>query len=469
MTFPLSEKEWYLKRDDRTNRVYEVQGFEDFKVGIILGDAIANDFQCQVMTWIIGNILTRWCRHITFQIPDQVISKINFFEGNNFKNSIKKTLLQIDPYITLEFDKVDEDKVNKICIIGSRIKRISKKAIWVDCDGWLAGIGIKSREMDSKQTNSKNILGAVFAACLGSSELFRQAIGSKSLQEEQWYSLWDFKKSLRKDKLKNAPFIEDWSFGHIHQPGCGAVGSSFNYLLALTNWSGSIDLIDFDNITYSNCNRSLPFTPFQAAKKLPKVKACIDILENNPNIKCRYYICDYSEYIKQDNFLKPPPDLILCLANQKIIWSNIQNNLPPIVFHATTTPNWGVNFGRHIPKQEWCILCRFHDEANRLHQFITECGKGTIIDKNNTEPTLGVLPFLSPMSSVLLLAEIAKMAFTEKYPVNYNFIEFSFKTPKGNFLASTGQINKDCICINQDIKSYLEPINKTRYWYLVNN
>ncbi len=51
--------------------------------------------------------------------------------------------------------------------------------------------------------------------------------------------------------LKNALYFNDWDFGHIHQPGCGAVGSSFNYLLALTDWSGSIDLIDFDNINYS--------------------------------------------------------------------------------------------------------------------------------------------------------------------------------------------------------------------------
>ena len=469
MTFPLGKQEWYLMRDDRTGRVCDAHGFEDFKVGIIVSSEIANDFQCQVMTWLIGNILTRWCRYITFQIPEHVVSKLNILKGNNFKNSIEETLLQIDPYLTLKFDRVDENKVNAICVVGNQIERIPKRAIWIDCDGWLAGIGIYPRRKNSRQIDSKNILGASFAACLGCSELFRQAIGNEPLQEEQWFSLWDFKKSLSKDKLKNAAYINNWTFGHVHQPGCGAVGSSFNYLLALTEWSGSIDLIDFDNIDYSNCNRSLPFTAYQAADKMPKVEACIDILNFNPRISCRKFLCDYSHYIEQGNFLKPPPDLILCLANQKNIWGVIQNNLPPIVLHATTTTNWGINFGRHIPKKEWCIFCRFSDEVKRLDQFTPVCGKGTMVEENDTLPILGVLPFLSPMSAILLLTEMAKMAFSEKYPVNSNFLEFSFKTSVGNFLASIGQINKDCICRRQEIETYLEPIKKTQYWYLVIN
>ena len=469
MTFPLSKQEWYLKRDDRTRRVNEIEGFENFKVGLIISDEIANDFQCQVMTWIMGNILARWCRYIIFQIPEHVVSSLNFSKGNNFKDSFKEALLQIDPYLNLEFNDVDENKVDVVCVIGNQKEQFSKKHIWIDCDGWLTGIGAYPRKEYSGRIASKNILGASFAACLACSELFGRAIGKEPMQEqEQWYSLWDFKKSLSKNELKNSLYINNWEFGHVHQPGCGAVGSSFNYLLALTNWSGSIDFIDFDAVGYSNCNRALPFTAYQAANEVTKVDVCLDLLKVNPRIHCRKFSHNYSEYIKQGNFFKPTPDLILCLANQGTIWPDIQQNLPPIVFHATTTTNWGINFGRHIPKKEWCILCRFSDEVKRLHRFTPECGKGTLVEDDGATPILGVLPFLSPMGAILLLAEMAKMAFPE-YPVNSNFIDFSFKTSVGKFLASAGQINDDCICRRQEIDTYLEPIKKTKYWYLVNN
>jgi len=467
MTFPLSKQEWYLTRDDRTRRVHEVKGFDDFKVGIIVSDEIGNDFQCQIMTWIIGNILARWCRYIRLQVPQHVISELNLSKGGNFNDSLQRALLHIDPYLTLEFDQVDENKMDAVCVIGNLTGQFSKKAIWIDCDGWLTGMGPFPRKKCHGREKSENILGASFAACLGCSELFRRATSKVAIKDQElWYSLWDFKKSAGKNELKNPPYINSWDFGHVHQPGCGAVGSSFDYLLALTNWSGSIDLIDFDTVTYSNCNRSLDFTAYQAVHETAKVEACAEILNFNPAIRARKFLRDYSEFVGQGNFLAPPPDLILCLANQGTIWADIQHNLPPIVLHATTTPNWGVNFGRHIPRKEWCILCRFSEEIKRLHSFTPECGRGTVAVENCTAPILGVLPFLSPLAAILLLAEMSKMAFSN-YPVNANFVEFSFVASIGNFLASTGQINEDCICLRQDIRTYPEPIKKTKYWHLV--
>lgn len=465
MTFSLARDDWYLKRDDRTRRVTETQRFENFKAEIVLGDEFADDFQCQIMLWLMANTLARWCRHITFQIPPKIVSLLNFSKGENFIDSIQKALLQIDPYLNLDFNHVD-DRADEVCVIGSQDGLFSKKAIWVDCDGWIAGMGLYPRKEYSRQPNDRNILGASFAACLGCSELFRRANGKKPLQDQElWYSLIDFKKSSCKNELNNASYRDYWEFGHVHQPGCGAVGSSLDYLLALTDWSGSIDLIDSDIIDYSNCNRSLAFTAYQASEEAPKVEICSDTLGINPKIRCRKFPSDYSDYIKESNFFNPPPDLILCLANQGTIWTDIQHNLPPVVLHATTTPNWAVNFGRHIPKKEWCILCRFFDEAKHLHRFVPACGKGVVVGEG-AEPILGALPFLSPMAAILILAEMAKMALPD-YPLTPNFLEFSFKTSSGAFLMSHGPIREDCICRNQDLDIYLDLIKRSKYWNFV--
>jgi hypothetical protein len=467
MTFPLRNQDWYLKRDDRTRRVDGVAGFEEFKVGIIVSDELGNDFQCQIMTWLMGNVLARWCRYITIQVPQDVKSELNLSKGDNFSDSIQRALLNIDPYLALKIDQVDENAMDAVCVIGNHKGQFSKKAIWIDSDSWLTGIGTYPRKKYHGRIKSENILGASFAACLGCAELFRRATTKEAIEDQEvWYSLWDFKKSVSKSELRNPPYINNWEFGHAHQPGCGAVGSSFDYLLALTNWSGSIDLIDFDAVTYSNCNRSLGFTAYQAVHGIAKVDACAEILNFNPAIRSRKFLCDYSQYIGQCNFLAPPPDLIFCLANQGTIWADIQHNLPPIVVHATTTPNWGVNVGRHIPKKEWCILCRFSDEVKRLHSFTPECGKGTEVYENRATPILGVLPFLSPMAAILLLAEMSKMALSN-YPVNANFVDFSLMTSIGKFITTMGQINGDCVCRRQEMDTYAEPIKETRYWHLV--
>lgn len=466
MTFPLVMDDWYSKRDDRTRRVAETQKFGNYKVGIILEDEFADDFQCQIMLWILANTLARWCRYITFQIPSEVVSLLNFSKGDNFRDLIQKVLLQIDPYLNLDFNHV-EDKVDGVCVVGGQDRPFSKKVIWIDCDGWIAGVGLYPKKKYPRQANDRNILGASFAACLGCSELFRRANSKKPLQDQEaWYSLLDFEKLSNKSGLRNSSYCDNWDFGHIHQPGCGAVGSSFNYLLALTNWRGSIDLIDFDVIDYSNCNRSLAFTFYQAANSTTKTDICLDILSTNPEIRCRRFLSDYSDYIKKDNFLKPPPDLILCLANQGTIWLDIQQNLPPLVLHATTTPNWAVNFGRYIPRKEWCILCRFFDESKRLHRFVPACGKGAIAEEESEEPILGALPFLSPMAAILILAEMAKMGLSG-YPLTSDFLEFSFKSSTGVFLISKGTIREDCICRNQNLDIYLEPIKRSKYWYLI--
>ncbi len=202
MTFPLNKEDWYLERDNRTCRVTETQGFENFKVGIVVSDEIKDSFQCQIMVWIITNILARWCRYITIQISSQTVSELNFSKGEIFKNSFEKNLLQIDPYLTLEFNNVDENKVDAVCLIGNQTGKFFNKAIWIDCDGWLAGIG-KYPKKDHSRNIDKNILGASFAACLGCSELFRRATGKQPLEEqEQWYSLWDFKKTSNKNEFK---------------------------------------------------------------------------------------------------------------------------------------------------------------------------------------------------------------------------------------------------------------------------
>ena len=459
MTFPLTKEEWYQKRDDRTKRVNSASGFEGFKLGVIVNPKIESSFAIQVMTATSLNLLARWCRHIVIQMPNTPSSFPGLACGS-LKEQLKQNLSQIDPYGKFEFAEVNSKECSKTLFIGLDKKITAlNEGIWVDGSGWVAGIGNKIPEKSIDRNASLNPTGPAFASCLGVAELFRQATGLPSSGEPTWYSLYDYSRSTDPATCSCPDYVGSFDFGRIQQIGCGAVGSSLDLLLSFTEWRGTIDLIDFDKVEFTNCNRSLTFSAYDAVNGRKKVDACADVFKGNLNP----IIFDgtYIDFVNAGKFGDSPPDLILCLANEQNVWSTIQNNFPPLTLHATTTPNWAVNFGRHIPKKEWCILCRFADSVE--HNFTPVCAEGVVKKATEKEEAvLGVLPFLSTTAAVLILAEMAKLSLLN-YPINDDFIEFSTKVPDSEFQQLQRKPDTNCECTKQPV---LEHLAKSKFWKL---
>lgn len=446
--FDLIEDEWYKARDDRTRRVDGSAGFENFSLGILIDSKLESNYSLKIMVSTTLNMLARWCRLATIKIPTSISSheKIN----NNILENLEKSLYKIDPYGQFTFGDFDENEFDQVLVIGQPNDTFKKPHVWIDGYGWIAGVGYGSSHLDLQQTNKINPIGPSFASCLGIAEIFRQAIGYPLPKPYSiWHSLFDFDYSLTNPNCLNNPdFNNDLDFGRIYQIGCGAVGSSIDFLFKFTNWKSEIFLIDYDEINISNCNRSLSFNANDAAKKMKKNEVCSEVL-NHSNMSPKIFDGTYGDFINQGKISECPADLIICLANENNIWSNIQNNYPPIVFHATTTPNWGVNFGRHIPIKEWCILCRFSQDME--YEFIPQCSESEICSKGEQKETIhGVLPFLSPTSAVLILAEMAKMSMPD-YPINKNFLQFSMKSSENNIFQMQRNKNEKsyCYCLKQ--------------------
>lgn len=458
MTFPLTEEEWYKKRDDRTKRVNGVSGFEGFTLGVLVNPQIESSYAIQVMTTISLNLLARWCRNIVIQMPETSSS----FPGlacENLKEKLKLDLSKIDPYGKFEFADVKAKKFSKTLFIGiDRTTTTIDEGIWIDGFGWLAGIGNEIPEKNLNQNDSLNPTGPAFASCLGVAELFRQAAGLPDFSgKPTWYSLYDYSRLNDPATCSCPDYAGGFDFGRIQQIGCGAVGSSLDLLLSFTDWRGTIDLIDFDKIEFTNCNRSLTFSAYDAVNERKKVDSCADVFKGG--LKPIKFNGSYIDFVNAGNYGNSPPDLILCLANEENVWSTIQHNFPPLTLHATTTPNWAVNFGRHIPKKEWCILCRFADSI--VHNFTPTCSEGVIKKATEKEEAiLGVLPFLSTTAAVLILAEMAKLSLPN-YPINADFIEFSTKIPNLEFQQSQKKPDTDCECNKQPV---LEHQTKSKFW-----
>lgn len=463
--FPLEKNIWYQLRDDRTRRINGVSGFEGFSLGVIVNSQIGASYPIQVMTLTTLNILARWCRKLTVQLPSNSRSCLPGQEGQNLKEILAEYLLTIDPYGQFSFCDETVGDCNEILFIGQpeEFKELNERSIWVDGSGWIAGVGCGVPAMNLSLKNDGNPVGPAFASCLGVAEVFRRAIGlPPSHPGAFWYSLYDYRKVDNPSESRNLNYVSEFDFGRIHQVGCGAVASSLDFLVSLTNWKTELHLIDYDQVDVTNCNRSLAFSAYDAVDGRNKVDACADALKRNGHSVG--FKGSYADFIKQGKFIDLPADLILCLANERNVWADIQNNLPPIVFHATTTPNWAINFGRHIPKKEWCIMCRFSREIE--YGFAPNCGEGEIKVETTTEkPIQGVLPFSSSSAAVLLLAEMAKMPLTN-YPVNENFVEFSMKKLGLDFHLLQRGAEEGCICNEQSLNLYPVEVKSSKFWRL---
>ena len=459
--FPLNREEWYRIRDDRTKRVDGASGFEDYSLGVVIDPKEISFYSIQVMAIIALNILGRWCRKIRIEIPKKAVSCLPYGRGQNFEKVLERMMKDADPFGDFTFGSVAEKDVNQVLLIGQNAMSPLRPSVRIDGWGWIAGIEYGA-EFQSHPAYDENPVGPAFASCLGVAEIFRQAVGLPPTNYYScWYSLFDFQRADIPTHLSNPQYHSELDLGRIHQVGCGAVGSSLNFLLSLTDWQAELFLIDYDKVDFTNCNRSLCLNPFDVVHKKYKVDVCSEIPKSS-RLQSVPFVDSYNEFVSIGYFLDNPPDIILCLANEQNIWSSIQHNYPPLVLHATTTRNWGLNFGRHIPLREWCIMCRFGDEVT--HEFTPECSTGHLeVTGNKNESALGVLPFLSTTGATLILSELAKLGKSE-YPVNKNFIQFSMKTPKGSFVQMQRHRKEGCICTEQTLKLYPSQITKTKYW-----
>ncbi len=455
--FPLSREEWYKQRDDRTFRVEGVKAFDDFSIGIVVDPSESGQYSVQVTALVCVNTLSRWCKSICIR-PVQQKSFVPSSVGLDFDKVLLDTMVSSDPYGNFQLEQFSTNDVDLIVYVGGTTTP-HQRSIVVKGSGWLAGIS-SSKSLQAVPDDNTNTVGPGFAACLASAYAFNAAI-SKAYPDvdTRWYSLLDF--TVSNSASQNNPLVDtNYHFGKILQVGCGAVGSSLDYLISLMKFNADLSIADFDSVEPPNCSSSLSFTAWDSVTTplTKKVEVCDRVLRSSGMIAKVF-----PDPFTGDIYSTVNPDLILCLANEQAAWPAIQYNYPPLVYHSTTTPNWGINFGRHIPIKEWCIVCRF---GIKDYKFKPVCS--TAVVEVEEKKILGVLPFLSPGAAIVTLAEILKLSLPG-YPLNQNFFQFSFKNLSGaEFIGQQKERRPDCeVCSTQSFDFYPKLLKGTKYFSLL--
>ncbi len=119
-----------------------------------------------------------------------------------------------------------------------------------------------------------------------------------------------------------------------------------------------------------------------------------------------------------------------------------RNNVPPLMIHASTSANWGVNHGRHIPGIDDCLLDRFLEVAHAELACATGQAKieDVVID--------AALPFASLFAGLLIVSELVR-AHLPNYPQVPNFALFDWYGPLETIQAWNRDPRVGCICGEQ--------------------
>jgi hypothetical protein len=134
-------------------------------------------------------------------------------------------------------------------------------------------------------------------------------------------------------------------------------------------------------------------------------------------------------------------DIWLPLANEFGVRSSMAQRVPPLMIQGSTTQNWGVNFGRHIPGRDECLAERFAGLASDS-KFM--CATGEALDDSGNKAD-AALPFLSFLAGLLVAVDMIRLGIAG-YPQVPNFGGFDFGGPDFKPLLADRKPNPLCYC-----------------------
>jgi hypothetical protein len=457
--FPTSQEEFYALRDDRTNGCISTRVYQSAVCAVVLSPEIAQTLSGQVMFLAAANLLSRWCRAVTLIVPPIAPHPLLGLGMNDLAEATLSQMRDADPFGA--FGLSTSPVTSEITLlIGRHHQAVSAPmTVFIDSAGWLASIGYDS-QIKLPITTDKNCLGAVAAACLGVAQMFKTATGVPVDRyfRRGIFDLFSLQSLDGNATPQSASWPSDLSIGRALMVGAGSVGSAAAYCMKLAGLTGSVTITDKDLVKIENFNRSPIFG--RATFGLTKSAAVARFLRGTL-LTSESLPLWWNEFAAQRERNTFDFDVWLPLANEFNVRFSMQNNFPPLMIHASTTANWGINHGRHMPGKDDCLADRFPVQISK--EELT-CATGQVETENN-DSVDAALPFSSLFAGLLIVADLVR-AQLPGYPQVSNFALFDWHGAFDNIQSWDRLPRPGCICTQQSRAIHARFNRDTKYWGL---
>jgi hypothetical protein len=450
----LSPDEFYRLRDDRTNRVTRDRRYPHHVVRVVAAVDTVGTYAGQVQLLVAANLLARWCRRFELGCDDAPLHPLlQLPDCPTLHGRIAREVAAADPFARFTFPPKPSPDVAYMLGIGPG-DLAEPTHFRVHADEWHAWA--TSQRTPPAVPDTQSPVGPAFAAALGIADAFKVATGMPAKMRIAAAAFSLYTRTLCPwDHPAAAPAeVGLPALGRAQMVGVGSVGSALVYLLRMLPLSGEIPLIDHDAVGYENLNRSPLFGVDDVGR--PKVEVAAEYLRSALSVTP--HAMTYGQYV-DDRGRKPGDvDLLLPLANEFQVRGTIEHNFPPLQVYGTTTPDWGINFHRHVPLRDDCSVCRFPGDAP---QPVLACSGGQV-QEPGAKPIDAALPFLSLAAAVLTLADILRVR-EPGYPHTPNFSFIDFKGPLEQVVTFDKRLRANCLCRTRSQRIHRAYIDGTRF------
>jgi len=414
---------FYTLRDDRTNRCAPSPAYQCVRCTVTLQEDLLASRTGRVLFGVVGNLLARWCRHVTFVVPtpDPVVEET------------LSVMRDADPFGTFTATTSGAPEMGIHLHLGREPHASTDQTVVVDAGGWLAWLG--TTEGPALPTDEQNILGAVAAACLGVAQVFK--IASEPQGQRLRSGVFDMCSLSWTDTIPPPRRWEAFALGRLLLVGAGSVGSAVAYVLHLAQATADLTVVDKDRVGIENLNRS-PLFGMQVIG-LPKVTALTRALTGS-TVRVAPVDAWWDEFVTASD--TGVFDIWLPLANERGVRWSMQHNIPPLMIHASTGVNGGVNFGRHIPGRGDCLIERFPDTVSAP----LACATSPVPTPQGAIDA--ALPFASVFAGLLVVADLARLLMPG-YPQVPNLTVLDFGSDLAQPLLVDRNARPGCLCHEQ--------------------
>lgn len=422
--FPGDAESFYRLRDDRTQQCVECTAYQTASCTVTIDDSLLVTPAGLAMLTVSCNLLSRWCRDVAIVLPD------SFF---GIGRALLAQMHDADPFGNFRVTS-SAFRTAASLHIGPLLSGSPKGCVCISSSGWFAAIS-RTQNAYLSPSNSENLIGAIAAACFGVAEVFKSAVG---MPAETFVAdgIFDLFAIRRVAEPCSHPELSQREIGNILMVGAGSVASSAAYFMSLIGLAGSLKVVDFDWVKVENFNRSPLFGHANYGQR--KADALAEYLKAS-SIEVSAISTSWSDFVR-DRGLDTQYDIWLPLANEEDVRWSMQQNLPPIMIHASTSKNWGVNYGRHWPGIDDCLACRF---PNRAIKNALRCSTGPVPIASASVDA--ALPFLSFFAGLLIVAEIARLQ-VRPYARMQNYAAFDFNSKLEEIQTWDMKVRPECIC-----------------------
>ncbi len=419
----LGKQEFYRLRDARTSSVIGDVDLDRLCITLGIDAEAATSYEGQLAFLTLANLNARWCRQIQFVAPDiEVLPALSSMGTGALGSCCVAIASRIDPFGSYGLAPLNTPSIVEVGRGGAGFS--------VYGSGWIAAAGESATRL-ALSPGSGNPLGPMFAACLGTAHAMQTSLGRGRIVGDTTLSLW----TLDRRDHQDGPTLVPTALGKVLLPGLGAVGSGIAALFPLMPFEfEKLVLLDHDRVDYSNLNR----VPLFFAEDVGEHKVSVVerfLIANGVNCESRISLFDDSKEFASDY------DLVIPAANEHGFRWKLQEQVPPVMAYGSTGPVWDAYMGRHVPFRDDCLACRFPAPKAR-----TECSLGSLTDEpviDGALPETGALPFLSLASSIMAVAELAKLGYEGSlHEINYATISFDCEAPR--FMGQRMTRRLDC-------------------------